>query len=178
MGRLSIEDWLKKGLAVLAEKGEDAMRIELLCKEMKVSKGSFYHHFAGAEEFIEALMKYWEEENTTSIIKETELETSTDGKIEKLEGKVIEKDHLAEVRIRAWAVRNPVVASYIEKVDKRRMEYLEKLHKERGADRKTATKLAHIEYAAFVGMQHLFRDLPMSKKKELSDFLYKLLKPN
>lgn len=176
MAKLSKEDWLEYGLKFLAEQGEDAIRIENLCQALKVTKGSFYHHFKNMESYLDELMKFWEKGNTTEIIAHAEEGKGTDEKIKKLNEAVLEKNHLVEVRIRAWAIREPLVDHYVKKIDSRRMDYLFRIYKEKGLTDKMADQLAKIEYAAFVGMQHLFRDLPVKEKNSISELFFKLLK--
>jgi AcrR family transcriptional regulator len=43
--RLSVDDWIRGGFAILAEEGIKALKIERLCRRLGVTKGSFYWHF-------------------------------------------------------------------------------------------------------------------------------------
>ena len=43
--RLSVEDWIQAGYAILAEEGIKALKIDRLCQCLGVTKGSFYWHF-------------------------------------------------------------------------------------------------------------------------------------
>jgi AcrR family transcriptional regulator len=43
--RLTIDDWVQAGFAILAEEGMTALKIERLCSRLAVTKGSFYWHF-------------------------------------------------------------------------------------------------------------------------------------
>jgi AcrR family transcriptional regulator len=51
--------WLETGLQLLIGEGESALTIDRLCRETKKTKGSFYHHFAGQEEFRTQLIEWW-----------------------------------------------------------------------------------------------------------------------
>ena len=44
--RLSADDWIQAGFALLAEGGPNALRLDRLCERLEVTKGSFYWHFA------------------------------------------------------------------------------------------------------------------------------------
>ena len=44
---------------MLGEKGLDGVRVEPLARRLGVTKGSFYWHFKGRQELIEALVDYW-----------------------------------------------------------------------------------------------------------------------
>src|SRR5258708_7461683 len=43
--RLSVDDWIQAGFAILAEEGIKALKIDRLCRRLGVTKGSFYWHF-------------------------------------------------------------------------------------------------------------------------------------
>ena len=176
MKKISKDEWLKAGMNALGLHGEEAIRIDKMCAELNVSKGSFYHHFQNIENFVVSLMTFWEKENTIDIIDSAEEESSFEEKTEKLNTIVIGKDHLVEVRIRSWAVRDPKVKLFVDKVDGQRIEYLKSLYLQSGASEEKAFNLARLEYAAFIGMQHLFKDLPASEKQDLSQLFQQLLK--
>ena len=42
--RLSVDDWIQAGYAILAAKGMNALEIDRLCGQLGVTKGSFYWH--------------------------------------------------------------------------------------------------------------------------------------
>jgi len=52
--------WLDEGLAVLAEEGSAGLRIDRLAARLGLTKGSFFHHFAGAAAYRAALLEYYE----------------------------------------------------------------------------------------------------------------------
>ncbi|WP_448002316.1 TetR/AcrR family transcriptional regulator [Agromyces bauzanensis] len=52
--------WLDEGLTVLAEEGAAGLRIDRLAARLGLTKGSFFHHFAGAAGYRTALLDYYE----------------------------------------------------------------------------------------------------------------------
>ena len=70
--RLSKTDWLDLGLHGLAEAGPAALRIDAMCVRAKRTKGSYYHHFSGREDFTDHLLHHWEQKLTEAVIKKTE----------------------------------------------------------------------------------------------------------
>ena len=56
---------LDAALHVIRSKGYTATRIEDVCEEAGLTKGSFFHHFAGKEELAIAAADYWSEVTTT-----------------------------------------------------------------------------------------------------------------
>ena len=57
--RLSADDWIQAGFALLAEDGPNALRIERLCERLEVTKGSFYWHFTDMRAYRAALVDAW-----------------------------------------------------------------------------------------------------------------------
>ena len=43
--KLSVDDWIEAGYALLADEGIEALKIDRLCGRLGVTKGSFYWHF-------------------------------------------------------------------------------------------------------------------------------------
>jgi TetR/AcrR family transcriptional regulator, transcriptional repressor for nem operon len=53
--------FLDAALRVIRSKGYSATRIEDVCEEAGLTKGSFFHHFSGKEELAIAAADYWSE---------------------------------------------------------------------------------------------------------------------
>src|SRR5436190_89599 len=56
--RLTADDWVQAGFAVLAESGPNALRIDRLCERLEVTKGSFYWHFTDLSAYRGALSAF------------------------------------------------------------------------------------------------------------------------
>ncbi len=52
-------DWIEAGLLLLAEEGLESVTIDRLCARLGLTKGSFYWHFKGSQEFLQAMADYW-----------------------------------------------------------------------------------------------------------------------
>src|ERR1700682_4422045 len=57
--RLSVDDWIQAGFAMLADRGPNALRVDRLCERLGVTKGSFYWHFADMQAYRAALVESW-----------------------------------------------------------------------------------------------------------------------
>lgn len=178
MAKTNKENWLTLGMQLLSKHGEEFIRIEKLCTELKLTKGSFYHHFKNIADYILELMKYWQVAKTENIISAANTESGFEKKVEKLNAIVAQEDHLVEIRIRAWGIRNSKVSEFIKQVDKKRIAYLKSLYLEKSYSEDDADSLAKIEYATFVGMQQLFHDLPIVDKLKLHKTFHSLLNNN
>jgi AcrR family transcriptional regulator len=56
---LTREDWISGAWDMLGESGMDGVRVEPLARRLGVTKGSFYWHFKGRGELLEALLSRW-----------------------------------------------------------------------------------------------------------------------
>ncbi len=155
--RLTRDAWFEIGLQLLATEGEKALTIDRLCQTADRTKGSFYHHFKSHDEFVTALLAYWQFECTNRIIVKVEqLEDLSDRRRE-LDRLAASVDSRLERAIRRWSGVDERVQFMLKQVDEQRIQYLAKLIRELGQPtEEMAYELAVIEYAAFVGLQQLF----------------------
>ena len=70
--QLSARDWLDQGLKTLAKDGFTALKAEPLAKAMRVSRGSFYWHFADIAAYHAAILARWHEVAAEQIIANVE----------------------------------------------------------------------------------------------------------
>jgi AcrR family transcriptional regulator len=155
--RLTREDWFDIGLRLLGTEGEKALTIERLCQAANRTKGSFYHHFKNRDEFIHVLLEYWQSEYTNRIISIIEQIDNLNERRRKLDRLAASLDSQIERAIRNWSGSDERVQQALKCVDEKRINYLTKLIGELGQlDEDVAFELAIVEYATFVGLQHLF----------------------
>ena len=57
--RLSVDDWIRAGYAILAEEGIKSLKVDRLCSRLGVTKGSFYWHFTDIAGYRIALVDAW-----------------------------------------------------------------------------------------------------------------------
>ena len=164
MARLTKQDWLEEGFKILGEFAQNKLRILYLCDRLKVTKGSFYHHFKNIDDYIAELMKAWEEENTLDFIAVASKGHSPEEKMELLNSQVIQVKQAIETSIRSWSFYHPVVKEHLARVDKTRLAFLQGIFEEMGNDKRKSGYLAKLEYALLIGVQQLFPDI---SKKEM-----------
>ncbi|HTX14983.1 MAG TPA: TetR/AcrR family transcriptional regulator [Candidatus Baltobacteraceae bacterium] len=58
---LQPNDWILAALARLSALGVDAVRIEVLARDLRVSKGSFYWHFRDRQDLLDNVLAHWEQ---------------------------------------------------------------------------------------------------------------------
>jgi len=59
-GTLQPSDWIQAALVRLAKYGLDDVRVELLARDLGVSKGSFYWHFRDRNDLREKMLALWQ----------------------------------------------------------------------------------------------------------------------
>ncbi|MDJ0571184.1 MAG: TetR/AcrR family transcriptional regulator [Pleurocapsa sp. MO_192.B19] len=167
--RLTREDCLETGLQLLSDSGEQALTVERLCKATSRTKGSFYHHFKNHDDFIEALLEYWQSKYTEQIIAAVDRLKDPIAQRKELDRLAANVDNQIEKVIRNWSNVDRRVRQTIKQVDDRRIKYLTNLIAKLGQlEQQIAYELAVIEYAAFLGLQYL---LPDRDSKQIEHFI-------
>jgi len=167
MKKIEKTDWFEDGMKVLKTEGFQRITIDNLCTSLKVTKGSFYHHFKNTEGYIEALMKHWLNKNTLEFIKYTEEQSDIQTKYFILNDLASSSSHKVEQMIRAWSFSNETVKEYVKQVDNMRMEYLTDLNIQKGLDPKQAKNSAIVQYGTLIGIQQLLPDISKDEFNEL-----------
>src|ERR1700749_79260 len=122
--QLSPKDWLDQALRALAKHGFTALKAEPLAKEMGVSRGSFYWHFADVSAFHRAILEHWRDVAVERIIADIEALPPGGNALQTLLNRAFGgKPPLLESAMRSWAARDPTARSAVEAVDARRMSY-------------------------------------------------------
>jgi AcrR family transcriptional regulator len=149
--QLTRNHWIEAALQTLGRRGVDAVRVEVLARELGVTKGSFYWHFKDRNDLLESMISAWEEE--TRVLQE-EAAKAGDAAARLHRGNELinqQKGHLPDYAMFAWARRDPVVAQRVVAVEARRLEFLRDIALEAGHDKGEAERLSMLGYLAFIG---------------------------
>jgi AcrR family transcriptional regulator len=60
---LSRESWIAAALRLLEKNGIGSVKIDLLARQLRVTRGSFYFHFSGLGDLQQSLLKEWRRRN-------------------------------------------------------------------------------------------------------------------
>ena len=152
-------DWLIAGILILVEIGPTGLTIDALCQRIALTKGSFYHHFSGIDDFKEKLLAYYEEEGTLDIIEQLTAVSTPVGKFKGLIDIIVEASVMysvyPEATIRAWALHDEMVQAVQSRVDTRRLAYVEALLLEIYGDPLEAKIKAQLTYTILVGAEQM-----------------------
>jgi AcrR family transcriptional regulator len=72
---ISTKPWLDKGYELFGQVGPEGLKIEPLAKAVKISKSSFYHHFADLQVFEQELLQ-WHYSNAKRLVAEVQARKS------------------------------------------------------------------------------------------------------
>ncbi|WP_052665830.1 TetR/AcrR family transcriptional regulator [Nitriliruptor alkaliphilus] len=169
-------EYFAAAMRVLGDRGPEHLTIAVVCEQLEVTKGSFYHHFRSMSEFVTALMRWftnYNEELANRFERESELPRQLELAIETSS----RLDHAAEAALRGWARSNPEVAAAVAAVDERRERYAVGVLLAAGLHRRDAALFGRLLLDVLVGRQQreqpldttgLARDLAVVKDLALS----------
>lgn len=173
--RKSKTDLLQTGLEILATHGIDRLTIDKLCKKLSVTKGSFYHHFKNQRAFMEALLEFWMEENTERKKTLADESGTPLEQYQRILYFAATLPHAQEKAIRAWAMHDPLVAKYQERVDASRVNYLASRLANLLPDPSQAPIIAQIVLSTMIGSRHMFPAIIGESRHEIMVRLHKLM---
>jgi len=150
MSRLTADDWLEAGFDALAREGAGALTIDNLADALRVTKGSFYHHFSGIDEYKTRVLAYWERRLTSDIVAEAEAVPHPEDLLDRFVDTLTRNSPDVERAIRAWALDDDEVRQHLERVDVMRVERAATWFRP-GLSEADARAVARSMYALLVG---------------------------
>lgn len=115
----------------MANGGVHEVRVEKIARSLKVSKGSFYWHFENRSALLTQMLDFWEQQGTRAIIERTQAtDPSSKKRLRSLVDVVFQSTAIEiafEIQVRAWASTDSEVQSVVNRVDERRVAYMQEL---------------------------------------------------
>ncbi len=150
---LSRDRWVDAALDALAERGIDAVGVEPLARRLGVTKGSFYWHFRDRGALLEAMLRRWEEVATQAIIDEVEkVPAGAEAKLRALFAIALRSSRMdVETALRLWARHERRARLAVDRVDRRRMRYLQDLFRALGLSPGEAQARSFLAYSSLFG---------------------------
>lgn len=132
--RFSREVWLREALEVLSREGEGKLLIDTICKALRVTKGSFYWHFKGRDEFIQAILDYWKANFNARIPQKTEEHGGSASERLRFLFEFVTSNDFGryDVAIDAWAAHEPGIGAQVKVIYQMRFDYVGSLFRELG----------------------------------------------
>ena len=155
-GRLSADDWAQAALDLIAEQGVAAVAVEPLARRLGVTKGSFYWHFPSRDALLQAALERWESVEQEAVFGALERVPDPRERLRAL-FRMVAHEYQSHVIYSALlkALDHPSVQPVIDRVSKRRLDYLAASFRQTGLVREDALHRARLTYAAYVGFLQL-----------------------
>ena len=145
--------WTQAGLEALRKGGVAGVRVERLAEDIGLTKGSFYWHFRGRGELLEALLEFWAREMTEAEFERVQaVRGGLAARLRTLAEDVLEKGMgRYDPAVRAWARADRKVAAAVALVDRRRVRALAGFFEEGGFAPAEARTRARLFYTFLLG---------------------------
>jgi AcrR family transcriptional regulator len=166
------EGWIEAGLAELARHGIDGVRVEVLAKNLGVTKGGFYRRFKDRAALLDVILGTWSAGRIAAIEKQTSLDGATArdrlrAVIELYAERMNSQGMAIELAIRQWARSDDAAAAAVASVDAARLKNVAHLYRATGMSAEEADAQAFLFYCFIFGQSLLFLKRGPRKRAQL-----------
>ena len=151
--RLDASAWTQAAIEALGTRGIDGVRVELLAKQLAVTKGSFYWHFKDRDALHEAMLTHWRRRATLYLIERLDrVAGSPEDRFRQLlrvpmHGRRAASAAGIELAIRLWGQRDERAKAALEEVDALRLQYISGLLSQCGVAESEARPRSILAYS-------------------------------
>lgn len=158
---LSADDWAAAALDAIGQHGLEGIAVEPLARKLGVTKGSFYWHFANRESLLVAALQRWEKLETDEVLERVRQETDPRARIRRLIAEVNASKRASRIYSALSSASKPVfVRDYVERVSRRRLDFIKDCYGALGLPRDQARQWALMTFSVFLGSLQIRHDLP------------------
>jgi len=166
------ETWIEAGLAEIARTGIEGVRVEVLAKNLGVTKGGFYRRFRDRAALLDGMLESWRTGRIAAIEKQTSLDgASARERLRALIALYSERMNTegmaVELAIRQWARSDEAAAAAVASVDAARLQNVGQLYRAAGQPAEEADAQAFLFYCFIFGQSLLFLDRGPRKRAQL-----------
>jgi AcrR family transcriptional regulator len=161
--QLDREAWVLAATEVMADEGLAGLRVEVLAKKLKVTKGSFYWHFQDRRDLLLAVLHTWRDGRIRDIVKQTRAEPGHEREqiyhvIDIYAAGRNRRGAMIELAVRDWARRDPDAAAIVAEVDDKRLRCARDLFLACGVPMEEASSRCMLLYAYVFGISLMIYD--------------------
>jgi AcrR family transcriptional regulator len=125
------DNWLRAAENRLAQHGIESVRVEVLARDLGVSKGSFYWHFRDRSELLDKLLARWEESEIAWL--DAEGTAAAASRWANFIARTANAGRMRlEVALRDWARSDERVSSRVAAIEKRKSRLIADILREIG----------------------------------------------
>jgi AcrR family transcriptional regulator len=164
--------WIEAGFAEIARSGVEGVRVEVLAKNLGVTKGGFYRRFRDRAALLEVMLQSWSDGRIAAIEQQASLEGATARdrlrSLLRLYSERMNTEGMAiELAIRQWARADQAAAEAVARVDAARLKNVAQLYRATGLPTETADAQAFMFYCFIFGQSLLFLERSQRKRAQL-----------
>jgi AcrR family transcriptional regulator len=178
---LQPDNWIRAALARLANEGIESVRIELLARDLGVSKGSFYWHFRDREDLLTCVLDRWEADETEWLAA-TDVKMRAAARWARFVEQCADLNHARlEGAVRSWAQRDEGmstrISTRISGIDKKRTAHIASVLRDIGFTAPSAASWSDLALLVYLGwLDRVTRDTEFqSNGRSLGEFLSDLI---
>jgi AcrR family transcriptional regulator len=181
MAEITPEAWIEAGFKEIARSGVEGVRVEVLAKNLGVTKGGFYRRFRDRAALLGGMLQNWSGGRIAAIEKQTSLDGVTARErlraLIALYSERMNTERMAvELAIRQWARSDEAAAAAVASVDTARLKNVAHLYRATGLPAEEADAQAFLFYCFIFGQSLLFLERgPRNRAALISKSAEKLL---
>jgi len=166
-------DWVEKAKDALIKDGIKGVKVDLLARDLGVTRGSFYWHFRNRQSLLDALLDHWRHSNSEPML---EAIRRAGARRLKEDFRYVddlwleERDYLPgyDAAVRNWARTERTVGEAVRQVDQIRIDAFTEMFKAYGFKGEKALIRARILYYHQVGYYALNIHETVKERRYLS----------
>ena len=161
MTEITSETWIEAGLTEIARSGVEGLRVEVLAKNLGVTKGGFYRRCRDRAALLEGMLQTWGKGRIAAIERQTSLDGATARErlralIALYSERMNTEGMAVELAIRQWARSDEAAAAAVASVDAARLKNVGQLYRASGLQPEEADAQAFLFYCFIFGQSLLF----------------------
>jgi len=178
---LTPEQWIEAATALLVDGGVDLVRVDVLARQMGVTRGSFYWHFKDRDDLLQRMLQAWREAATEQVTQRfSGRHADPEALIRDIislpfRGRAAQRAARIELAIRDWARRDPMARQAVDEADASRMSYIAQCFSALGFGIVEARHRAAVLYAYEVGESLLAQQGTAAQKADRCALAVQLL---
>ena len=178
---LTPEAWVEAATDVLVDHGIDHVRVDVLARQLGVTRGSFYWHFRDREDLLRSVLQAWRSRATDQLTRRL----SAPGRDARAQlrdvislphrGRAAARAARIELAIRAWARRDRMAREAVDEADRQRIDYHRRIFEGLGFGPAEAALRGYVMYAYEVAESVLHRQGEPHDPRQRGAFLERLI---
>lgn len=175
---LTRDNWIAAARSALIRQGIEGVKVDRLARKLKLTRGSFYHHFKSRKALLYALQLDWELRNEAEIAQVRNRWAAAKPDLSEVIAVWVNADPYFpafDVAMRMWARQSKAVAAVVHRIDDCWITLLTALFRSSGVDEDESLVRARVTYYHQVGYYALGVREPRDRRIRLLPLYYRVL---